>query len=324
MEFKDYYKVLGVAEDADAKAIKTAYRKLARQYHPDVSEEKNAEDKFKEVTEAYEVLGDAKKRAEYDGLKKYGGQHGQFYQPPPDWQGQGDFSGGFSQAGTGEFSDFFESLFGGRQQRGAGGFSQGGGFNTGGSNRGQDVEVEMPIFLEDTLVEESKQISYHLPHYDKNGQRLEDVKKNLKVKIPKGVNDGERIRLKGQGSPGVGSAPAGDLYMRIRLVPHPLYDVEGHNLVITVPLFPWEAALGAKITLPTLQGKISLSIPENSQSGQRLRIKGRGLPSKTGQGDLYAVLNVVIPKELNADSKPLWQSLANSNKADPRAEWSKV
>lgn len=321
MEFKDYYKILAVPEDADTKAIKTAYRKLARQYHPDVSEETDAEEKFKEVTEAYEVLGDAKKRAEYDELKKYGGQHGQTFRPPPDWQGQ-RYSGGFSQAEAGDFSDFFESIFGAQRGGGgrAGGFSQSAG--SGFSGRGQDVEVELPIFLEDTVTEESKQISYHLPKYNNQGQRLEDLKKTLKVKIPKGVSDGERIRLKGQGSPGLGSASAGDLYIRIRLVPHPLFDIEGHNLLITVPLMPWEAAMGTKVTVPTLQGKISLTIPANSQSGQRLRIKGRGLATKTGQGDLYAVLNVVMPKEINATSKPLWESLAKANPSNPRTEWS--
>lgn len=321
MEFKDYYKILAVPEDADTKAIKTAYRKLARQYHPDVSDEEGAEEKFKEVTEAYEVLGDTKKRAEYDELKQYGGQHGQSFRPPPNWQGQSN-TGGFSHADAGDFSDFFESIFGAQRGGGgrAGGFSQSAG--SGFSGRGQDVEVELPIFLEDTIAEESKQIAYHLPNYDSGGRRLDDIKKTLKVKIPKGVSDGERIRLKGQGSPGIGSATPGDLYLRIRLIPHPLFDIEGHSLLITVPLMPWEAAMGTKITVPTLQGKISLTIPANSQSGQRLRIKGRGLATKTGQGDLYAVLNVVMPKEVNESSKSLWESLAKSNQTDPRAEWS--
>ena len=317
MEFKDYYKILGVESDADAKTIKTAYRKLARKYHPDVSEEHGAEDKFKEVTEAYEVLGDANKRAEYDELKQYGGQQGQSFRPPPGWQSAGGFEGGFSPGEAGEFSDFFESLFGGGGGR-RGPFTRGQGDF---SSRGQDVEVEMPIFLEDTIAEESKQIAYHLPHYDDQGRRIEDIRKTLNVKIPKGVGDGERIRLKGQGAPGIGSAPAGDLYLRIRLVPHPLYDVEGHNLIVTVPLAPWEAALGAKITVPTLHGKIALTVPPNSQSGKRLRVKGRGLPGKIGQGDLYAVLNVVMPEQVNEDSKKLWEDLATANTADVRAQW---
>jgi curved DNA-binding protein len=323
MDFKDYYKILGVEADADAKAIKVAYRKLARKYHPDVSEQKDAEDRFKEVTEAYEVLGDAKKRAEYDELRQYGAQHGQSFQPPPGWRGaRGGAEHGFAfgEGGQygGDFSEFFESIFGGsrsgrRSQTDAGGFG----------GRGQDVELEMPIFLEDTIAEESKQIAYQLPHYDADGRRQEDVKKTLNVKIPKGVVDGQRIRLKGQGAPGIGDNPAGDLYIRIRLVPHPLFDVEGHNLTITVPLAPWEAALGAKLTLPTLHGKISLTIPANSQSGKRLRIKGKGLPGKAGQGDLYAVLNVVMPEAVTEASKAHWQALAAANRDNVRAEWSK-
>lgn len=320
MEFKDYYKILGVEPTADAKAIKTAYRKLARKYHPDVSEQHDAEERFKEVTEAYEVLGDAKKRAEYDEIRQYGGAHGQQFRPPPGWESAaGGFQGGgFGEFETGDFSDFFEAIFGGgaRRQR-SGPRRTGGAF----SSRGQDVEIDMPIFLEDTLAEESKQINYSLPHYGVDGARLEDVTKTLKVKIPKGVSNGERIRLKGQGAPGLGDGPAGDLYLRIRLVPHPLFDVEGHNLVITVPLAPWEAALGTKVTVPTLQGKIQLTIPPDSQSGRRLRIKGRGLPSKAGQGDLYAVLNVVMPPKTSEESRGLWQQLAEKAQFDPRAQW---
>lgn len=314
MDFKDYYKVLGVEADTDAKAIKSAYRKLARKYHPDVSEQHDAEERFKEVTEAYEVLGDANKRAEYDQLRQYGGQHGQQFQPPPGWQG---FEQGDGATFDGDFSDFFQSIFGGASRR------RGGAEARHVYGRGQDVEIELPIFLEDTIKDESKQIAYQLPHYDENGHRLSDVKKNLNVKIPKGVGDGEKIRLKGQGSPGFGDSPAGDLYLKIRLVPHPLYDVEGHNLIMTVPITPWEAALGTKITLPTLQGKIALTIPEGSQSGKRLRIKGRGLPSKIGQGDMYAVLNVVMPAEMNTASKQHWEALAKENPGDVRTEWKK-
>lgn len=301
MDFKDYYKILGVGTDADLKAIKTAYRKLARKYHPDVSAETDAAERFKEVAEAYEVLGDEKKRAEYDEIRKYGGRQRS--------AGAGGFGGADGFRGTRDgsfqeedFSDFFSSIFGQR----ASGFGDTGGFRS----RGRDIEVEMPIFLEDTLAEESKQIKYNLPHYDAHGQRLEDVTKTLKIKIPKGVADGERIRLKGQGAPGLGDGPSGDLYLRVRLVPHPLFDVEAHNLLTTVSLAPWEAALGAKIAVPTLQGKIQLTIPPNSQSGQRLRIKGRGLPMKSGNGDLFAVLKVVMPPATNDATKKLWQQLA--------------
>jgi len=320
VEFKDYYKILGVEAEADAKTIKTAYRKLARKYHPDVSEHSDAEAQFKEVTEAYEVLSDAKKRAEYDELRKYGGRHGESFRPPPGWNASTAPEGNFSYSGGGDFSEFFESIFGGgRSRRGFTGETDFAGF----ANRGRDVEIDLPIFLEDSIAEEAKQIAYSLPHYNAQGQRLDDVKKTLNVKIPKGVADGQRIRLQEQGAPGIGDAPAGDLYLRIRLVPHPLYDVEGHNLIMTVPIAPWEAALGTKITVPTLQGKITLTIPPNSQSGKRLRIKGRGLPSQTGVGDLYAVLNVVMPETVNQTSKTHWEALAKANTGDVRAQWGK-
>ncbi|MEX6504467.1 curved DNA-binding protein [Pseudomonas zhanjiangensis] len=315
MEFKDYYAILGVAENADTQAIKTAYRKLARKYHPDVNREPGAEDKFKEVAEAYEVLGNAEKRAEYDEVRQYG-QAGGGFEVPPGWQGAGGFAGGGAREGR-DFSDFFEAIFG-AAGRGPGPGSREAGF------RGQDVEMELPIFLEDTLADESKKIVYQIPQYDGAGRRLADISKTLNVKIPPGVADRERIRLKGQGAPGVGGALNGDLYLVIRLVPHPLFDVEGHNLIITVPLAPWEAALGTKVTLPTLKGKVHLTIPANSQTGQRLRIKGKGLVNKLGgSGDLYAVLKVVMPARSDAATQQLWKQLAEQAGFDPRSEWSK-
>ncbi len=314
MEFKDYYKILGVEPEADLKTVKTAYRKLARKYHPDVSADKNAEAKFKDVAEAYAALKDPKKRAEYDELKKYG-QHGQHFEPPPGWQS--------SQGQEGDFSDFFESIFG-----------SGGPHRTNGqqhtrrkthfSFRGQDIETELPVFLEETLSDDHKTISYNLPHYDKEGRRLADVKKTLNIKIPKGVTEGERIRLKGQGGPGIGDGASGDLYLHIRLVPHPLYDVEGHNLTITVPITPWEAILGTKVEVPTLAGSINLTLPPNSQSGKRLRVKGKGLASKTGMGDLFAVLKVVIPEQSDEEAKKLWKTLSEKSTFNPRSEWSKA
>lgn len=311
MEFKDYYKILGVDSDADTATIKKAYRKLARKYHPDVSKEADAEDKFKEVAEAYEVLGDAQKRAEYDELRQYGGrQGGAGFEPPPGWQSSS--SGHF----TGDFSDFFNDIFGG-------GFAGTGGFHRQEDfvQRGQDLEMELPVFLEDTLKDTSKNIEYRVPGVDSQG-RVVQSKKSLKVKIPAGTGDGERIRLKGQGAPGPDGKHNGDLFLNIRLVPHPLFDVEGHNLSITVPLAPWEAALGAKVELPTLEGRINLSIPAGSQSGKRLRIKGKGLPGKAGQGDLYAVLKVVMPSKKTAETDKLWQELADKAAFNPRAEWS--
>lgn len=314
MEFKDYYKILGVEPDADNKAIKTAYRKLARQYHPDVSTEHDAETRFKEVTEAYEVLKSSDKRAEYDEMRRYG-QQGQFT-PPPGWQSSRDFDGGGANYYEGDFSEFFSSIFGGGQ--GSGFRRQERTFN----QRGRDIEVDLPVFLEDTLRTEEKTIEYNLPHIDAQGMQ-QSVRKTLKVKIPAGVGDNERIRLKGQGSPGIGDGPNGDLYLRIKLVPHPLFDIEAHNLLVTVPIAPWEAALGGKITVPTLDGDVRMTLPANSQTGQRLRIKGRGLALKKDRGDLFAVLKVVMPDTIDDTSKQYWQQLADSSNFNPREQWSK-
>jgi len=320
MEFKDYYSILGVEPDADLKAVKTAYRRLARKYHPDVSSETDAESRFKEIAEAYEVLSDEKKRAEYDQLRQYG--RGGRFEPPPGWQGQRGAGGG--AAPDADFSDFFSSIFGG-------GFGGRSGESRGEargqhssedffSTRGRDLETEMPVFLEDTLSEQTKTIDYALPRYDENG-RVEETRKTLKVKIPAGVTDGERIRLKGQGAPGFGKGAAGDLYLRIRLVPHPLFDVLGQDLSITVPVAPWEAALGTRINIPTLDGRIQLTIKPGSQSGQRLRIRGKGLRRGDRQGDLYAVLKVVMPDTVRDEDRALWQQLADSNTFDPRDNW---
>ncbi|MCK9504544.1 MAG: DnaJ domain-containing protein [Porticoccaceae bacterium] len=315
MEFKDYYKILGVDANADATAIKAAYRKLARKYHPDVSEHHDAENQFKEVAEAYEVLKHPDKRAEYDEIRKYG-HPGQSFKPPPGWQpGAGSTGEQFDQDRV--FSEFFSSIFGqGFSDAGFGGASSrqrhGHDFHGGGSRRGQDIETDLPIFLEETLENTAKTISY----------QLGGATKNLKIKIPAGVNDGERIRLKGQGAPGLDGGSSGDLYLRIRLVPHPLFDVEGHNLIITLPLSPWEAALGTKVELPTLSGKVNLSIPPATQGGQRLRIKGKGLIKKDGShGDLYAVVNIVMPSARDSAINKLWQELADKAAFDPRAEW---
>jgi curved DNA-binding protein len=187
------------------------------------------------------------------------------------------------------------------------------------SQRGQDVEIDMPIFLEDTLKDEARTISYQLPHYGESG-RQKDIKKTLKVKIPKGVDDGERIRLKGQGGPGFAKGPAGDLYIRIKLVPHPLFDVSGHDLTLTLPITPWEAALGAKVTVPTLTNQINLTIAPESQAGHKLRIKGRGLMKKTGQGDLFILLKIVMPGKIDEASKSLWEELAKKSNFDPRTD----
>ncbi|RON10904.1 DNA-binding protein [Pseudomonas brassicacearum] len=312
MDFKDYYKILGVEPTADDKAIKAAYRKLARKYHPDVSKEKDAEAKFKDASEAYEALKSADKRAEYDDLRKYG-QHGQPFQGPPGWQGRGG-SGGFGGQDGGDFSDFFSSIFGNRGPGFGGGQS---GRSAG--RRGQDVEMELPIFLEESLSNESKKVSFQVPQYNAAGQHVSNTSKSLNVKIPAGVTDGERIRLKGQGAPGVGGGANGDLYLTIRFAPHPKFDVEGENLIITLPLAPWELALGAEVAVPTLTGKINLKVPAGSQNGQRMRAKGHGLLNKAGQrGYLFVQLKAVMPKHTDDDVKALWQELAKKAAFNPR------
>jgi len=291
MEFKDYYKILGVPPEADDKEIKAAYRKLARKYHPDVNADADAESKFKEVAEAYKVLKDAEKRAEYDQLRQFRDARGGF-QPPPGWRSAGAASGSGQEA---DFSDFFESLFGG-------GFSR-----RGGPRPGRDLEMDLPLFLEDTVADTRKPISVH--------------GRTLNVTIPAGTADNERIRLKGKGEPGSDGAPSGDLYLRVRLVPHPVFDVEGHDLLVTVPVAPWEAALGAKLQVPTLSGRISLTLPAGSQTGRRLRVKGKGLAGKKTQGDLYAIIKIVMPERISDRDRELWRALAEQSDFDPRANW---
>ncbi len=305
MEFKDYYKILGVEPEADKAEIKAAYRKLARKYHPDLNPGDEAEANFKEVAEAWEVLGDAERRAEFDELRRYGAGGGREFEPPPGWEATG-FGGGTEFAG--DFSDFFNSMFGG-------------GFRDSGPRprRGQDIEIEMPVFLEETLEDTRKPVQYEMPVVE--GGRRRNVRKSLQVTVPAGVSEGERIRVRGQGVPGQGDAEAGDLYLHIRLVPHPLFDVEGHDLLVTVPVAPWEAALGTQLTLPTLDGRINLKVAPNSQSGRKLRIKGRGLVSRQGRGDLYAVLKVVMPSSSDDAAQKLWRELQAQAAFDPRANW---
>jgi curved DNA-binding protein len=317
MEFKDYYQILGIKEDAELQEIKRTYRKLALKLHPDVNPEANVAEKFREVAEAYEVLKDPNRRAEYDELRKYGGSRGHGYRNTEGWQG-GEGSG--HEPSNADFADFFHSVFGDR------GFAQGGTGRSSGRQsqqhvyKGQDAEIEVPVFLEDTLKESSKTIQFSIPALE-NGQ-VKQVSKTLKVKIPMGVSDHDRIRLKGQGGAGRGNGPNGDLYLHIRLVPHPLFDVEGHNLIISIPISPWEAALGGSITVPTLSGKIKLNVTPNSNSGQKLRVKGKGLKGKSGTGDMIAVLKIVIPAKTSEDDKVLWQQFKEKNAFNPRENWS--
>lgn len=303
MKFKDYYEVLGVARDASDDDIKRAYRKLARKYHPDVSKEANAEDRFKELGEAYEVLRDPEKRAAYDRLgSRYAA--GQEFQPPPDWGSGFEFSGaGAPGMDAGMFSDFFESLFG-----------HGGGMPRGAAPA-RDHHARIAIDLEDAFNGAQREVTLQAPQAGASG-RVAMHARTLQVRIPKGVREGQRLRLAGQGAPGP-DGRRGDLYLEIQFKPHPLYRLDGRDLALTLPVAPWEAALGASVAVPTPAGRVELTLPAGSQSGRRLRLKGRGLPGAE-PGDLYVELKVVLPPAGDAAVDALWRSLAEASRFDPR------
>lgn len=311
MEFKDYYSILGVDEKATQDEIKKAYRRLARRYHPDVSKEEGAEQKFKEVGEAYEVLRDEEKRREYDQLRTLGAQGpGGAFRPPPGWEAATHFQEG---GAGGDFSDFFEALFGRgggfRRRHAQGGFSM----------RGEDVHVELPLLLEEAFSGVEQTVELRVPAADEYGLITHRSKK-LKVKIPAGTGDGQMLRIKGQGGPGLGGGESGDLLITVRLAPHPLYTVEGRDLSLVVPVAPWEAALGGKVRVPTPGGRLDVNVPANSQTGRKLRLSGRGLPG-TPPGDFYVVLRVVMPDRSTEKSRELFAALAREVPFDPRAQW---
>lgn len=316
MEFKDYYQILGVTESASADDIKKSYRKLARKFHPDVSKEPDAEARFKEVGEAYEVLKDPEKRAEYDQLRKLGarGRDGHF-QPPPGWESAAGFGGGgYTEADARHFSDFFEEIFGrsGQAHRDYGQTGQQRHFRM----RGEDIHYRLALFLEEAFQGGERQIQFQVPVAGERGE-VKYRQKTLNVKIPAGMSAGQHMRLKGQGAPGIGGAEAGDLFLEIELAPHPRYSVEGKDLTMTLPIAPWEAALGATVKVPTLEGAVNLKIPASSQTGQKLRLKGRGLPGKPA-GDQIVVLQVVMPTTLNPAAKDLFEQLATTAAFNPR------
>ena len=312
MEYKDYYKIMGVAKDASQKEIKRAYRKLARKYHPDVSKEKDAEERFKELGEAYEVLKDPEKRTAYDqlGANWKAGQQG--FQPPPDWDAGFEFHGDSftgNTSGQAGFSDFFESLFG---HAGAAGGHQ---YRTAGGSqfqmRGEDSHAKVFIDLEDAYQGASRSLTIRSTVMGADG-RPQLKPRTLNVKIPKGVKAGQNIRLKGQGSPGVGGGQAGDLYLEIEFNPHSIYKVEGSDVSLEVPVTPWEAALGGKIKIPTPNGMIDLKIPGCVSSGKKMRLKGRGIPAKQ-PGDFYVKLLIVLPENLSDKEKALYEELLQAN-----------
>jgi len=295
MEYKDYYKILGVPRDVSKEDLKKAYRKLARKYHPDVSKEANAEAQFKEVGEAYEALKDPEKRAQYDQFgSNY--QNGQSFTPPPGWGQQGG-------AGAGNFSNFFDNMFGG------GGAAAGGGRDNFYA-QGEDVKTKITISLEDAFLGAKKTIRRP------SGSNQTGT---LNVKIPAGITAGKKIRLSGQGMAGMGNNP-GDLLLEVAITPHAHYRLENKDIYLDLPISPWEAALGAKVTVPTLAGKINLKVPAGAKSGQKMRLKGRGLANKKEAGDQFVVLQIMTPPADTDDAKQLYQQMAEEFSFNPREE----
>lgn len=309
MEYKDYYKILGVARDAPQADIKRAFRKLARKYHPDVSKEPNAEARFKEVNEANEVLHDPEKRAAYDALGS-GWQPGQDFRPPPGG-GRSQREYRFSTDETADFSDFFSSIFG-----------NSGGFRTHGGKprprRGQDQTARLRIALEDAYRGVTRQLHLDVPEFDSDGRSVTHAR-TLNVRIPAGVTQGQQIRLAGQGTPGTQGASAGDLFLEIDLEPHPFLRPEGRNIHLNLPVAPWEAALGATVPVPTLAGAVNLKIPAGTQTGKRMRLKGRGLPGDP-PGDAYIVIEVTAPPADTEAAQDAYRRLAEACPFNPRAK----
>jgi len=313
MRYKDYYAVMGVDRDASQDEIKRAYRKLARKFHPDVSKEPDAEARFKELGEAYEVLKDPEKRAAYDGLgTKW--QAGQDFRPPPDWNEGFEFhGGGFTGGSPEQFSDFFDSLFG--RTAPGGGFA--GATRREFHARGEDTYAKILIDLEDAYTGKTRSVT--LEHTEAGPGGRPSVKtRTLNVSIPKGVRQGQHIRLAGQGSPGIGRGGRGDLFLEVEFRPHRFYRVEGKDVFVDLPVAPWEAALGATVKAPTPSGYVDLRIPPNSSSGRRLRLKDRGIPARQ-PGDLFVVLNVALPKADSEAAKNAYTEFARAFDFDPRA-----
>jgi curved DNA-binding protein len=307
VEFKDYYKVMGVARDATEAQIKQAYRKLARKYHPDVSKEKDAEARFKEVGEAYEVLKSPEKRAAYDQL---GQTHraGEDFRPPPNWDSGFEFSG--AGPGNSAYSDFFDSLFGAqaRSGRGRGDFHSG---------RGEDHHAKVLLDLEASLNGGSRTFTLRMPEIDEEG-RLVSKERTLNIQVPKGILAGQQIRLAGQGARAPGSGTPGDLYIEVEFQPHPMYRVDGRDLSLELPVAPWEAALGASVKTPTPTGVVDLKVPPASHAGSKLRLKGRGIPASP-PGDFYVVLQIALPAANDDKAKAAYAALAAALPFNPRA-----
>jgi curved DNA-binding protein len=325
MKYTDYYATLGVARDASEDEIKKAYRRLARQYHPDVSKDPDGERKFKEVAEAWATLRDPEKRAAYDQLGQHG--PGEEFQPPPDWARRYGAGGGSGAGNTGgahgfsfddlDLSDLFAELSRGR----AGGARPGGGAGGGGAMRGEDYEASAQISLEDAYQGAIIALDLAIPDYDAEG-RLTRRSRPFKARIPRGATDGQRLRLPGKGGRGWNGGRDGDLYLNISLRPHPLFRADGHDLYLDLPLAPWEAALGATVEVPTLSGAVRLKVPPATPTGKQLRLAGRGLPNpRGGAGDLFAIVQVVVPTVLDETEKQLFEQLATASKFAPRSHF---
>lgn len=342
LEYKDYYKLLGVERSASADDIRKAFRKLARQYHPDVAKnKKEAEEKFKEINEAYEVLSDPEKRQKYDALGANWKQGSEF-RPPPGWE---SFSGGqragrpgrnggaeFEFGGTG-FSDFFEQIFGARRGAGPAG---GGGFrfDQEEAERGRDLESDLMVTLEEALKGAVRSISLrrNVPCEHCGGSGMVGRKQcnrcngaghvarteTHQVKIPAGIKEGQRLRVGGKGESGASGGSPGDLYLTIRLAGHPDLRVEGDNLSYDLDLAPWEAVLGTSVSVPTLEGEVSIKLPPGTQSGQRLRVRGRGLGKEGARGDLFVVTRIQVPTQVSDSERVLWEQLAKNSSFAPR------
>lgn len=309
MKYKDYYRILGVERTADDAAIKKAYRKLARKYHPDVSKEPDGEAKFKEIAEAYMTLKDVDKRAAYDQL----GAHppGQDFRPPPDWRHE--FGGAPFAADDVDLADLFASLRGARQ----GGHPDSGRMPM----PGQDYEVTVHITLEQAFHGAKVDLDLTMPEYDANGI-LHRAPHAFKARIPKGATDGQRLRLPGKGGKGFNGARAGDLYINVVLHPHSLYRVSGHDLYLDLPLTPWEAVLGTTVQVPTPNGPVRLKVPPGTQGGQQLRLSKRGLPRpSSGEGDLFALVQIVLPTVTNEQERTLFKQLADGSIFNPRGHF---
>jgi len=319
MEYRDYYKILGVARTATVDEIKKTYRRLARKYHPDVSKEKDAEARFKEVQEAYEVLKDPEKRAAYDQLGS-NWQQGQQFRPPPDWASGFEFRGrpsaGQAEDFEGGFSDFFSSLFGGGGESpfGRAGYAQGGASRR---RAGRDSQARIDLDLEEAFQGGARTFELQRPQVGPDGT-VQLRNHTVKVTIPRGVTHGQRLRLTGQGETAPGGGRAGDLYLEIHIRPHRMFQLEGRDISLSLPIAPWEAALGATVTVPTLGGSVEMRIPPGAQSGQKLRLRGRGLPGDP-PGDQTVQLKIVTPPANTPEAKALYEQMRKELAFDPRA-----